>query len=197
MPTTNRPFFLNFFAAFRAHPSYQTKPTSTSSQSTQLSAANSRSLTTKANPPPSTQTANPAAIPNSSTGSAYVAAQATASYHNARAQTTSPSQRSQSTSPLPRSPPSHAGVSSPAAGAFARSRTPSQTRPAPGTPLFANHRQQRRSSDSSGSDASSGIGGQNWYIGGRTAQGEERFYKLGVVKRYNSADRMSLDRLSL
>jgi len=38
---------------------------------------------------------------------------------------------------------------------------------------------------------------EKWYIGGRTAQGEERFYKLGLVKRYGSEDRLSLDRLSL
>jgi len=35
------------------------------------------------------------------------------------------------------------------------------------------------------------------YIGGRTATGEERFFKLGVVRRVKSGDRLSLDRLSL
>lgn len=38
---------------------------------------------------------------------------------------------------------------------------------------------------------------EKWYVGGRTAGGEERFYKLGLVRRYNSTDRLSLDRLSL
>jgi len=38
---------------------------------------------------------------------------------------------------------------------------------------------------------------EKWYIGGRTATGEERFFKLGVVRRHRSIDRLSLDRLSL
>ena len=36
---------------------------------------------------------------------------------------------------------------------------------------------------------------EGWYIGGRTAAGEERFLRLGVVKK--SEERLSLDRLSL
>lgn len=35
------------------------------------------------------------------------------------------------------------------------------------------------------------------YIGGRTAGGDEKFFKLGVVRRVRSGDRLSLDRLSL
>jgi len=40
---------------------------------------------------------------------------------------------------------------------------------------------------------------EKWYVGGRTATGEEKFFKLGVVKRQKnrSVDRLSLDRLSL
>ena len=41
------------------------------------------------------------------------------------------------------------------------------------------------------------LGAQNWYIGGRTASGEEKYYRLGVVRHYRSADKLSLDRLSL
>lgn len=85
-----------------------------------------------------------------------------------------------------------------------RSRTPSLTR-----------QRARRGSDSSSEGGFAGgkaresgaaawdMGGngggvpEKWYIGGRTAQGEERFYKLGLVKRYGSEDRLSLDRLSL
>jgi hypothetical protein len=39
---------------------------------------------------------------------------------------------------------------------------------------------------------------EKWYIGGRTAAGEERFYKLSMVKRPrpSSADRLSLDGMS-
>jgi hypothetical protein len=38
---------------------------------------------------------------------------------------------------------------------------------------------------------------ETWYIGGRNARGEERYFKLGVVRREMSRDRLSLDRLSL
>ena len=57
---------------------------------------------------------------------------------------------------------------------------------------------RRRSSDSS-SDGGfrDALGGEKWFIGGRTAQGEERFYKLGMVRRDRSGDRSSLDRMSL
>lgn len=74
-----------------------------------------------------------------------------------------------------------------------RSRTPSETR------LGA-----RGSSElgdgfkaSFAARAEDPLSAQNWYVGGRTATGEERFYKLGMVKRYNSQDRLSLDRLSI
>ena len=41
------------------------------------------------------------------------------------------------------------------------------------------------------------MGNEKWYIGGRTAQGEEKFYKLAMVRRERSGDRLSVDRLSL
>jgi hypothetical protein len=41
------------------------------------------------------------------------------------------------------------------------------------------------------------MGAEKWYVGGRTAAGEEKFYKLGVVRRHRSVDRLSLDRLSI
>jgi hypothetical protein len=41
------------------------------------------------------------------------------------------------------------------------------------------------------------MGAEKWYIGGRTATGEEKYYKLGMVKRHGSADRLSLDKLSI
>lgn len=41
------------------------------------------------------------------------------------------------------------------------------------------------------------LGAEKWYIGGRTAGGEETFYRLGIVggnagKRVRSLDRLSL-----
>ena len=56
---------------------------------------------------------------------------------------------------------------------------------------------RRRGSDSSSEGFRDVLGKEKWYIGGRTAAGEERYYKLGVVKRQRSGDRLSLDRLSL
>ena len=56
---------------------------------------------------------------------------------------------------------------------------------------------RRRGSDSSSEGFRDVLGGEKWYIGGRTAGGEERFFKLGVVRRARSQDRLSLDRLSL
>jgi hypothetical protein len=66
-------------------------------------------------------------------------------------------------------------------------------RPIPG----AGSRGHRRGSDSSSEGFRDVLGADKWYIGGRTAGGEEKFFKLGVVKRVRSQDRLSLDRLSL
>ena len=55
----------------------------------------------------------------------------------------------------------------------------------------------RRGSDSSSEGFHEVMGAEKWYIGGRTATGEEKFYKLGMVKRHRSVDRLSLDRLSI
>ncbi|XXG99459.1 hypothetical protein Hte_005798 [Hypoxylon texense] len=65
----------------------------------------------------------------------------------------------------------------------------------PGMPIPAPGR--RRGSDSSSEGFRDVLGADKWYIGGRTAAGEEKFFKLGVVKRVRSKDRLSLDRLSL
>jgi hypothetical protein len=56
---------------------------------------------------------------------------------------------------------------------------------------------RRRGSDSSSEGFRDVIGADKWYIGGRTAGGDERFFKLGVVRRVRSNDGLSLDRLSL
>ena len=39
--------------------------------------------------------------------------------------------------------------------------------------------------------------GEKWFVGGRTAAGEEKYYKLSMVKRDRSSDRISADQLSL
>lgn len=55
----------------------------------------------------------------------------------------------------------------------------------------------RRESDSSAEGFNEIMGAEKWYIGGRTAAGEDKFYKLGMMKRHRSADRLSLDKLSI
>ncbi|KAK7981462.1 hypothetical protein PG996_009154 [Apiospora saccharicola] len=69
--------------------------------------------------------------------------------------------------------------------------------PIPNTSSPGGSRGQRRGSDSSSEGFRDARGADKWYIGGRTAGGEEKFFKLGVVKRVRSNDRLSLDRLSL
>lgn len=64
-------------------------------------------------------------------------------------------------------------------------------------PIPIAHSSRRRGSDSSSEGFRDVLGADKWYIGGRTAAGEEKFFKLGVVKRQRSQDRLSLDRLSL
>jgi hypothetical protein len=59
------------------------------------------------------------------------------------------------------------------------------------------HPDRRRGSDSSSEGFRDVLGADKWYIGGRTAAGEEKFFKLGVVRRVRSGDRLSLDRMSL
>ncbi|EEU40167.1 uncharacterized protein NECHADRAFT_76167 [Fusarium vanettenii 77-13-4] len=55
----------------------------------------------------------------------------------------------------------------------------------------------RRGSDSSSEGFRDVIGADKFYIGGRTPGGEEKFFKLGVIRRVRSNDGLSLDRLSL
>ncbi|TVY31249.1 hypothetical protein LOCC1_G008979, partial [Lachnellula occidentalis] len=66
-----------------------------------------------------------------------------------------------------------------------------------GTSAGAGRYPTRRGSDSSSEGFRDVLGKEKWYIGGRTATGEERYFKLGVVRRQRSGDRLSLDRLSL
>jgi hypothetical protein len=164
--STQRPFFANFLAAFRAHSAItqQTKGPSTPSAS---QTAHTTTSTTAASPSPS----HPRSI--------ATASKPTGSTTSALAQLHSP--RAHSTSPLSRSP------------------GPPSTSPGPYMqPSVAPTRDRiRRGSDSSSEGFRDVLGADKWYIGGRTATGEERFFKLGVVRRHRSIDRLSLDRLSL
>ncbi|KAM0666995.1 hypothetical protein ACQRIT_005684 [Beauveria bassiana] len=72
---------------------------------------------------------------------------------------------------------------------------PSSAHHSGGIPIPSGGR--RRGSDSSSEGFRDAVGADKWYIGGRTATGEEKFFKLGVVRRVRSNDGLSLDRLSL
>jgi hypothetical protein len=161
--TTNRPFFSNFLAAFRAQSAmqktatpaaagaYSHNPTSPSQTTTTTGANASRTIATKTGP--------------SSPGATTAAVQATGQFQPTR----------QHAAPYHRS-------TSPTTKAF---------------PIPHASRRDRRGSDSSNEGFHEAIGAEKWYIGGRTAAGEEKFYKLGMVKRHRSVDRLSLDRLSI
>ncbi|MCJ1353207.1 MAG: hypothetical protein MMC33_003192 [Icmadophila ericetorum] len=172
MPT-NRPFLFNFFAAFRAHSALQNASSSTTAASTiavsQSTHLNSPSATNQQGLSP-TSTARGITTKSPTTGltTAAVQAAAAAGHLSHTHHTRHPSS---TTSPVSRSPRS------------------------PGTNL--NHRRRGSDSSSEGGGFRDALGNEKWYIGGRTAQGEERIYRLGMVKRERSGDRLSLDRLSL
>ncbi|PTB39250.1 uncharacterized protein TrAFT101_007962 [Trichoderma asperellum] len=70
-------------------------------------------------------------------------------------------------------------------------------RGSPGGPIPIPNGSRRRGSDSSSEGFRDALGADKWYIGGRTAAGEEKFFKMGVIRRVRSNDGLSLDRLSL
>ncbi|KAG8627409.1 hypothetical protein KVT40_004892 [Elsinoe batatas] len=195
--SSNRPFLSNFLAAFRAHSSTLPKSNpSLSSTSTSTPAVWTAAASTYTGP---TQTTQPQQIHSSPR---------TIDPRKVAAQTS----RSTSPGPLPFSPPlqhnvgplSHATRgTSPSASSAEKSPFPQSTErrtgassAAIGIPSSAN---RRRGSDSSSEGGFRDVasGQEKWYIGGRTAGGEERYYKLSVVRRERSADRLSADRLSL
>ncbi|CZT39813.1 uncharacterized protein RSE6_00019 [Rhynchosporium secalis] len=154
MPT-QRPFFSNFLAAFRAHSTIQ----QTSKTTPQTSPQNTHPHSSQTTSPSQPRTISASTKQSGATSSALT------SLHSPRT----------STSPL--------GSSSPAA----ESASAARCIPPRG----------RRGSDSSSEGFRDVLGAERWYIGGRTATGEERYFKLGVIKRHTSRDRLSLDRLSL
>lgn len=174
MPT-NRSFFANFLAAFRAHSAIQKGPSTTAlSTAASSSAPHTSHVSSTSNPTAPTGPSNSRSIATKATsqqpsqGATTAAVQAAGHLQHTR---------QHSTSPLSRSPGNPVGGSP--GGSFGG-------------------RQRRRSSDSSSEGGFRDVLGQEkWYIGGRTATGEEKFYRLGMVKRHRSIDRLSIDRLSL
>ncbi|KAH6632526.1 hypothetical protein F5144DRAFT_574370 [Chaetomium tenue] len=166
--SSQRPFFLStFFAAFR-----QQTPASLTSASASTQQPNKHTTQSSASTQ-QTSAATPRTI--SSTAAASASSQAT-----------SPQPRSGGVmSQLPLHSPRH------------HHHHHSTGVPIPQPPGHHDSHGRRRGSDSSSEGFRDALGAEKLYIGGRTAAGEERFFKLGVVRRVRSGDRLSLDRLSL
>lgn len=177
MPT-NRPFFANFLAAFRAHTAISKASSTTPSQF------------------PSTGTT----LTTTASAARAISSQATSPNTNNTTIAKTPSHQQ----------PQTAGPTTTAVQAATQSHLSHHHHAARSTPLHSpstsphnTHRHnhnfqrppQRRGSDSS-SDGGfrDALGGEKWFVGGRTASGEERFYRLGMVRRDRAG---SLDRLSL
>ncbi|OTA04335.1 ribosomal protein P2 [Trichoderma parareesei] len=169
MPS-QRPFFLSsFFNSFRQQaPSLTQQASKHSSQAASASAAAAAAAST-------TAAAAAAAASASSSGASSAA----------RAISTSAAAATTTTATTATTSPSSTNVAI---------HTP---RGSPGGAIPIPHGSRRRGSDSSSEGFRDALGADKWYIGGRTAAGEEKFFKLGVIRRVRSNDGLSLDRLSL
>ncbi|RDA95120.1 hypothetical protein CP533_2149 [Ophiocordyceps camponoti-saundersi (nom. inval.)] len=180
MPT-QRPYFLSsFLSAFRQQgpslpPSQQANKHSTQAAPTS-SAVVAAAAAAAANP-----SSSPAYHGQSSASSAS---------SSSRTATTVAAAAAAAATPSP-----HAYGRSPQAGVSIHSRGPVTS--ANAIPIPDPSSSRRRGSDSSSEGFRDRLGADKWYIGGRTATGEEKFFKLGVIKRVRSNDGLSLDRLSL
>ncbi|KAF4339437.1 hypothetical protein FBEOM_6645 [Fusarium beomiforme] len=84
-----------------------------------------------------------------------------------------PQQQQPTTSSVAIRPPRNTNSSSPS----------TSTSPVNGTAIPIPGSSGRRGSDSSSEGFRDVIGADKWYIGGRTPGGEEKFFKLGVIRR--------------
>lgn len=200
----NRPFISNFLAAFRAHSAtLASAPSTITSPTAVIASAQAAWSSSSAYAPPRLDTRKSTASqpakeqPTSAQTATAKDPQTTAAstvstvyYPHAPLQhTVSPLTHGRSppspTNPVPTQPQQHQ-----------RGRTLQQF------PTCQEAKRNRRGSDTS---SEGGMGFRNtsraadekWYIGGRTAGGEERFYRLAMVTRDRSADRLSADRMSL
>ncbi|KAH9826398.1 hypothetical protein Tdes44962_MAKER03530 [Teratosphaeria destructans] len=198
MPT-QRPFLSNFLAAFRAHS--QTLPKPSPSISSTATATSTASIWSAAQPPKPTQSSQPvepaatSPRPITQKSTTYSTTTTTTAAQDRQLQVSlSPLQHTVSPQThLPRSP------SSPGLPVYGPPNKPTQDFP---TSSWSSSSSRRRGSDSS--DGSGGFrevrtGGEKWFVGGRTAGGEERYYQLRMVKRDRdrSIGAVSADQLSL
>jgi hypothetical protein len=174
MPS-QRPYFLSsFLAAFR--PQGPSISTTAQHQHQHQPNKHTRDTTTSAT------AAAAAAAAASSTPSTSPSNSSTHHHHHQQ-----PSQQSTTSSVAIRPPRNAVSSSSPS----------TSTSPSNGAAIPIPGSSGRRGSDSSSEGFRDVIGAEKWYIGGRTPGGEEKFFKLGVIRRVRSNDGLSLDRLSL
>jgi hypothetical protein len=184
MPT-QRPFLSNFLAAFRSHT--QPLPKSVASLSTtSAAAASTATQTVWTSQPTKPQTPNTSASENAVSHPRPINAKGQSHHTQSQDKYAHPSLQHNVTpqTHLPRSPPVYGP----------------QNKPQPSYPTVQESRRARRGSDSScdsGGFRDVRGGGEKWFIGGKTATGEEKYYKLSMVRRDRSADRISTDQLSL
>ena len=191
MPTQRTFFFSSLFTLFRPHAPLPKAQSSLSTSAVVAASTQTKWPSSAANQKQQTQTSDNASspLPINPKANPYSTSTAVAQDRQLHA-SLSPLQHNVSPQThLPRSPSSQ-GL--PVYGP--------PNKPQPSFPTASESRRARRGSDSS---ASSGgfrearSGGENWFVGGRTAGGEEKFYKLSMVKRDRSSDRISADQLSL
>ncbi|KAL1896958.1 hypothetical protein Cpir12675_002607 [Ceratocystis pirilliformis] len=187
--SSQRPFFLSvIFAALRQTPNT-------------LSAAASQNKTPGTSP-------SSYAVSTSATGAGRsIAANSASNSHSHNASGSTSSSPSGVASPIasqsaPSTQPPLAASTTPAASSSRMPARPLHTAAARGAaptgiPIPAPSANRRRGSNSSSEGFRDVLGSDAWYIGGRTAGGEEQFFKLGVIRRVRSNDGLSLDRLSL
>jgi hypothetical protein len=192
--STNRPFFASFLSAFRARSGFQKASTSATG-----------------------------AVSGASLSKAHKAAAMSTAQNVAASSMMSQSNTSQGTSPQPTSSvspwdikgdtklagPSATSVS-PVAVSYQRQHHHHHHHNSPGTSPgpsrgfrngalspTSNATSRRRGSDSSSEGFREIMGPEKWFIGGRTTAGEEKFYRLEMIRKPRSLDRLSADRLSI
>lgn len=192
MPTQRPSFLGNFLAAFRVQS--QPLPKSSAQISSSASVAASTTLWAAApqkptSPGPDSHATAPKPIIQKT--NPHNAASTTAAHDRQLVASLSPLQHNVSPQThLPRSPPS------PGLPTYGPANKPQQSYPSARDVRRRSRRGSASSSDSGGfREVRSGS--ERWFIGGLSSTGEERYYKLSMVKRDKSADRISTDQMSL
>lgn len=194
MPT-QRSYLGSFLAAFRAHSQPLSKPST--SISSPANTTSTSSIWTAANKTGQTSST----VSEHAVTSPRPINVKTSPYGASAAATTSDKSLHTSLPPLQHnvSPQTHLARSPPATAANVYGPT---NKPTTNYPTCQEvHRSGRRRGSDSSIDSSGfrerGTSAEKYFIGGRTAGGEERYYKLSMIKRERSADRISADQLSL